>query len=174
MLLKGTRTRTAEQIAREIESVGGGLDSFGGNNSFGINAEVMSEDFDTGLGLVADVLLNPIFPAAPLEREREVQLAGIKSQRDQLLRSAGIAMRRALFGDTGYGLDTLGTEASVQQLTAAELQAFHREFAVPNNCVLAIFGDVRADAVKAAVEKAFGQWSRGRKRSAHLPAPAAP
>ena len=62
MLLKGTRTRSAEQIAREIESVGGSLDSFGGNNSFGVNAEVLSGDFDTGLDLVADVLLNPTFP----------------------------------------------------------------------------------------------------------------
>ena len=114
LLLKGTRTRSAEEIAREIESVGGSLDSFGGNNSFGVSAEVLSGDFATGLGLLADVLLNPAFPAAALEREREIQLAGIKAQKDQLLKTAGNNMRRALFGETGYGLDPLGTEESVQ------------------------------------------------------------
>src|SRR5258706_2260484 len=85
MLLKGTKTRDAEKIATEIESVGGGLDSYGGNNSFGVNAEVLSSDFATGLDLLADVLLNPTFPAGPLEREREVQIAGLSEQKDNLL-----------------------------------------------------------------------------------------
>ena len=169
MLLKGTKTRSAEEIAREIESVGGSLDSFGGNNSFGINAEVLSSDFNIGLQLVADVLLNPVFPAPALERERQIQLAGIKAQKDQLLRSAGINLRRALFGDTGYGLDSLGTESSVQQLQVADLQTFHQRLTVPNNCVLAIYGDVQADAVKAAVEKYFGNWKRGEEALAKLP-----
>ncbi len=169
LLLKGTATRTAEEIAREIESLGGSLDSFGGNNSFGVNAEVLREDFTTGLDLVSDVLLNPAFPATALERERQIQLAGIKAQRDQLLKSAGNGMRRALFGDAGYGLDTLGTEASVAQLTSAELKSFHKTFTVPNNCVLAIFGDVNALEVKAAVEKVFDKWPAGAKALAKLP-----
>ncbi|HEX3798488.1 MAG TPA: pitrilysin family protein [Verrucomicrobiae bacterium] len=169
LLLKGTKTRSAEQIALEIESLGGSLDSFGGNNSFGVHAEVLREDFNIGLDLVADVLLNPTFPEAALERERQIQLAGIRSQRDQLLKSAGIGMRRALFGDGGYGLDTLGTEASVSALTKAEVQGFHKKFTVPNNCVLAIFGDVKADDAKAAVEKVFGSWKTGEKALAQLP-----
>ncbi len=169
MLLKGTATRSAEQIAREIESVGGSLDSFGGNNTFGVTAEVLSTDFDTGLQLAADVLLNPAFPGPALERERQIQLAGIKAQRDHLLRSAGLNMRRALFGETGYGLDGQGSESSVQKLQTADLRAFHQQLAVPNNCVLAIYGDVQTDAVKAAVEKYFGSWKRGKDALARLP-----
>jgi len=169
MLLKGTKSRSAEEIAREIESVGGSLNSFGGNNSFGVNAEVLCGDFDTGLLLLSDVLLNSVFPAAALERERQIQISGIKAQRDQLLRSAGIAMRRTLFGEIGYGLDVLGTETSVQNLSSNELRAYHQRLAVPNNCVLAIYGDVKPDAVKAAVEKAFGQWQRGAEALAELP-----
>jgi zinc protease len=158
MLLKGTKTRDAEKIATEIESVGGHLDSYGGNNSFGVNAEVMSSDFTVGLDLLADVLLNPTFPADPLEREREVQIATIASQKDNLLKSASNAMRRTLFGNIGYGLDTLGTEESVTKLQAADLKAFHRKLVAPKNCVLAIFGDVKATDVKAAVEKVFTNW----------------
>ena len=161
LLLKGTKTRSAEQIAREIESVGGSLDSYGGNNSFGVNAEVLSSDFATGLGLVADVLLNPVFPAAALEREREITLSGIKAQKDDLLQSGSRAMRRAMFGDIGYGLTALGTERSVTNLQVADLRAFHQKLTVPNNCVLAIYGDVKATAVKAAVEKALGKWRIG-------------
>ncbi len=157
-LLKGTGRRTAVQIATEIESVGGGIDSYGGNNSFGVNAEVMSSDFKTGLDLVSDVLLNPIFPPGELERERDVQIAGIYAQRDDLLKSASLAMRRAMFGDRGYGLDPLGTERAVQKLQASDLKSFHQRLVTPDNCVLAIYGDVKADEVKDAVEKAFANW----------------
>jgi zinc protease len=78
-------------------------------------------------------------------------------------------MRRAMFGDAGYGLDGMGVETSVQGLQAAELQAFHKQLTVPNNCVLAIFGDVRAEAVRAAVEKVFGKWQAGKAALQRLP-----
>lgn len=158
LVIKGTNTRTAEQIAREIESVGGSLDSYGGNNSFGINAEVLSSDFATGLDLVADVILNPTFPAAQLEREREVQIAGIRSNKDDLLKSAFKAMRRELFGEVSYGLDSLGTEETLATLDSAIVTEFYRKLATPANCVLAIYGDVNTAETKAAVEKAFGSW----------------
>jgi zinc protease len=158
LLIKGTTTRNAEQIATEIESVGGHIDSYGGNNSFGINAEVLSEDFTTGLDLLADVILNPVFPADELEREKEIQIAGIRSRKDELLKSASLAMRRAMFGDTGYGLDSLGSEASTGKVSVADLKSFHQKLTVPNNCVLAVFGDVHTAELKAAIEKAFAGW----------------
>jgi zinc protease len=158
MLLKGTAKRSAEKIAVEIESVGGSIDSYGGNNSFGVNAEVMTGDFTVGLDLLADVLLNPSFPADALKREREVQIAGIDGQKDNLLKSASNAMRRALFGDQSYGLDLLGTEETVAKISVADVKAFHKKLVAPNNCVLAIYGAVKAREVKAAVEKAFAGW----------------
>jgi len=161
MFLKGTKRRSAEQIAREIESVGGSLDGYGGNNSFGANAEVLSSDFATGLDIISDVLLRPTFPAAELDREREVQLAQLRAQKDELLRSAGLAMRRALFGNAGYGLDSLGSEESLAKLTSTDLKAFHQRLTVPNNCVLAVFGDVNTGKVVAEVKKAFAGWRRG-------------
>jgi zinc protease len=158
MLIKGTQRRSAEKIATEIESVGGHLDSYGGNNSFGANAEILSSDFATGLDLLADVLLNPIFPAEELEREKEIQIAGIRARKDELLKSASLAMRRALFGENGYGLDSLGTEETLEKISVADLRSFHQKLTVPNNCVLAIYGDVKTAEVKAAVEKAFANW----------------
>ena len=158
MLLKGTESRTAEEIVTEIESLGGSIDSYSANNSIGLSAEVLSEDFTNGLGLLADVILHPVFPSNFLEREKEVQLASIKAQRDHLLYSASRAMRRALFGDRGYGLDVNGTEESVQAVQVANLKEFYRKIVAPDNCVLAVFGDVRGDDAKAAIEKHFKEW----------------
>jgi len=161
MLLKGTSQRSARDIATEIETVGGSIDSYGGNNSFGVNLETMSSDFATGLDLLADVLLDPVFPADALEREREVQIADICADKDNLLKSASLAMRRTLFGNIGYGLDSTGREEAVANLKAASLKSFHKKLATPNNCVLAIYGDVQTAEVKSAVEKHFGHWKSG-------------
>ncbi|MBW8864083.1 MAG: insulinase family protein, partial [Verrucomicrobia bacterium] len=87
-----------------------------------------------------------------------VQLAGIQARRDDLLKSASLAMRRGLFGPASFGLDPIGTEASVAKVSVADLKKFHGQFTVPNNCVLAVFGDVKAAEVKAAIEKAFAGW----------------
>jgi zinc protease len=163
LLLKGTSTRNAEAIANEIESLGGSIESYSGNNSFGVNAEVLSTDFTTGLDLVADVILRPKFPEGALERERQIQLAGIRAQKDELLPTASKMMRRGMFGDIGYGLHTNGTEKSVQSIDVSDLKRFHEGFMRPNNCVLAVFGDVKAEAVRAAVDKHFGAWAKGGK-----------
>ncbi len=169
MLMQGTARRSAEQIAIEIESVGGSIDSFGGNNSFGVSVEVLSSDFDTGMDVFADVMLRPSFPGDPFEVERRVQLESIREQRDHLLHSCSRAMRRALFGTTTYGLDSSGTETSVAALNTKDLQEFHKRFAVPNNCVLAIFGDITVDHVKDAVTKTFGDWKKNDSLPTEIP-----
>ena len=164
MWLQGTTRRSAEQIALEMESVGGSIDSFGGNNSFGLTLEVLSGDLQTGLDVFADVLLHPSFPAEPFERERRIQLEFIRAQRDQLLQSCGQAMRRALFGAAGYGLDCAGTQESVQAASLPGLAAFHKRLVVPNNCVLAVFGDIRAAQARAAIRKFLGRWEKAAPR----------
>jgi len=159
MLVKGTLRRSAEEIAATIENVGGSLEPYAGNNCFGVSAEVLAEDFHVGLELMTDVLRNPAWPAAALERERQIQLAGIKGQRDQLLQCAFKSLRRQLFGDAGYGLDALGTESTVRGFTAGDLVRLHRQLVTPGNGVLAIFGDVQTAAVRTAVASAWGDWS---------------
>ena len=158
MLLKGTPSRTAEQIANEIEALGGHIGSFGGNNSFGLSLELLSSDWAKGVEVLADLLLHSNFPANELERERQIQLAGIKAQKDHLLSSANTLMRRRFFGEGGYGLDPLGTEESVGSLRREDLSIFLRSWAVPSNAVLAIFGDIDPAAAREAIEQALGRW----------------
>ena len=161
MLLQGTRSRSAEQIATEIESVGGSIDTFGGNNSFGLSAEVLSSDFKTGFDIFSDVLLHPSFSGAGFAREQGIQLEQIREKRDHLLQSCNQAMRKALFGGQGYGLDPMGTEKSVATLQTADAAEFYHRLAVPENCVLAVFGDVTTSNIKKAVQQAFGKWKKG-------------
>lgn len=174
MLLQGTPTRSAEQMANEIESVGGHLDTYSANNSFGVSAEVLSEDLDTGLDMVSDVILRPAFPEGPFERERQIQLAHIRAEKDELLPSAFRLMRRSLFQGRGYGLHAIGTEESVKGLGVDDLRAMHGQLVVPNNCVLAIYGDVEAGHVKAEIEKYFGAWKAGTPVLESPQAPEAP
>lgn len=158
LLLKGTRTRSAEELARAIESVGGYLDSYGGNNSFGVSAEVLQDDLPLALELLTDVLRHPAFPQPALELEREVLLSKVRARKDDLLARAFLAMRRALFGPRGYGLDILGSETSLPQLDVARVRAFHDRWTVPNNCVLAIFGDIDPEKTARLVESRLGPW----------------
>lgn len=166
LMMKGTKTRTAEQLATEIESVGGSLDTYSGNNSLGVTAEVLREDFALGLELLTEVLLRPSFPKAELEREREIQLGNLRHQRDELLQSCFKLMKRTLFGDTGYGLDSLGTEATVKAMQVADLAALHQQLVTPDNCVLAIYGAVDTKRVVAEVKRAFAKWKSGAQPSA--------
>ena len=161
LLVKGTANRTGQQIAEQIESVGGGIDAYGGNNSFGVSVELLSGDVPLGLELLSDVLLHPSFPAEALERQRVVQHAALKAQQDKLLQGTFRLMREKLFGPHGYGLDSLGSEESLDQLSAEELSVFHHRLTVPNNSVLSIFGDVDTESIRAEVERTFGLWPAG-------------
>ena len=159
MLLKGTSRRSAQELVTQIESMGGSIDCYSANNSFGLTAEVLAADLLPAFEIFSDALLHPAFPAPHFAREREVQLAGIREQKDHLLQSAAQTMRREMFGPAGYGLDASGSEKSVAALQISDLVALHRALAVPANSVLAIFGDLDPKAVRLAVSSKLGSWS---------------
>jgi len=156
MLLEGTTTRTAEQIAETMESAGGHISYVAGNNSFDIAAESLSGDFDRTLDVLAEVLQNPTFPDTLLARERAVQVAEFKQEQDQILRKGQQALRETLFARHPYRLNILGKPETVANLTRADLVDFHRRYVVPNNMVLAVFGNVKADEVLQKVQAKFG------------------
>jgi len=162
LLLKGTKSRSAEQIAGEIESGGGSIGASGGNNSFSVSVEVLNADFNKALGVLSDVWLHPAFPEAAVAREKQIQLGAIKSEKEQPTSMASKLLRRTLFGAHPYHMTSNGTEASVARLTRAGLAAHHDRLVVPANMVLAVCGDVKADDVRKAVEKQFGKLKPGR------------
>jgi zinc protease len=156
MLLKGTRTRTADQIAETMESVGGEISYSAGNNSFGVSAQSLTEDFDRTLDLAADVLQNPTFPDDMLARERAVQVAEFKAEQDQILRKGLQALRESLYTRHPYRLNLLGSPETLAKLNRADLVEFQRRYIVPNNMVVTVFGDIKANDVRRKVEAKFG------------------
>ena len=160
-LLKGTKTRTAEQIANEIEAIGGSISSDAGNNSMSVGVHVMKPDMKTGLGLLADVLLNATFPENAIARERQVQIAGIKREEEQLTTVARNILRQALFTDHPYALRANGSPESVQRLSQKDLVAFRDKYLVAKNGVIAVFGNVNAAEVKQLVEQTLGKMKPG-------------
>jgi zinc protease len=161
VLLKGTKTRTAEQIANEIEAVGGSISSDAGNNSFSVLVDVMKPDVKLGVDLLSDVLLNATFPEKALAREKEIQIAAIQQEEEQLTSVARNIMRQALFPQHPYALRSSGSLESVQHLTQKDLLEFRDRYVVAKNGVIYVFGDVKASEVKQLVEQTLGKMKPG-------------
>jgi zinc protease len=161
VLLKGTKTRTAEQIANQIEAVGGSMSSDAGNNSFNVSLDVTKPDVKLGVELLSDVLLNATMPEKAIAREKEIQIAAIQQEEEQLTSVARNIMRQALFPQHPYALRTNGSVESVQRLTQKDLLEFRDRYVVAKNGVIFVFGDVKAAEVKQLFEKALGGMKPG-------------
>jgi zinc protease len=170
-LLKGTKTRTAEQIADTIEAVGGSIGSDAGNNSFSVAIDVTQPDLQLGVEILADVLLNATMPEPAVERERQVQLAGIKEDEEHLTTVARNILRDALFRDHPYALRGKGSADSVAALTRKQLLAFRDRYLVARNGVISVFGNVKAAEVRELFEKALGEMKPGKMALADAPKP---
>jgi zinc protease len=172
VLLKGTKTRTAEEIADTIEAVGGSIGSDAGNNSFSVAVDVTQPDLRLGIEILADVLLNATMPEAALERERQVQLAGIKEDEEQLTTVARNILREALFRDHPYALRGKGSAESVANLQRKDLLAFRDRHLVARNGVISVFGNVKATEVRALFETVLGEMKPGELALTGAPQPA--
>jgi zinc protease len=161
VLLKGTKTRTAEQIADQIEAVGGSISSDAGNNSIGVALHVTKPDLKLGVDLFSDVLLNATMPEKAVAREKEIQMAGIKQEDEQMTTVARNILRQALFDHHPYALRTNGSVESVQRLTQRDLLQFRDKYLVAKNGVISVFGDVKAAEVKQLFEQALGGMNPG-------------
>jgi len=171
-LLKGTKSRNAEQIAEQIENTGGSISSDSGNNSFGVSVDVMQPDVAKGLEILADVLINPVFPEREVNLEKQAMLAGIKAEDEQPTAVGRNLVREHLFGSHPYALRNAGAAESVSSLASGQLRAFQKDFVTANNGVISVFGDVKAGEVKALVEKYFTAMPPGRLAFENPPVPA--
>src|SRR5215470_11587583 len=161
VMLKGTKTRTAEQIANQIEAVGGSIASDAGNNSFNVSVGVTKPDLKLGVELLADVLLNATMPEKAIAREKEIQIAAIQLEEEQLTNVARNIMRQALFPQHPYALRSNGSVESVERLTQKDLLEFRDRYLVAKNGVIFVFGDVQAMEVKQLVEQMLVKMKPG-------------
>ncbi len=172
LMLKGTARRTAEEIAKEIESVGGSIENWSGHSSFGFSVEVLKEDFELGLDILSDVVLNPVFPAKALELERGMILADIRAEKDHMLSYTLKRMRTELFGPVSFGLSSSGGEECIRTVTQADVKAHWSRLVRPDNAVLSIFGDIEEEeAILKALQEKWLNWEpNGKNRFPESPA----
>ncbi len=141
LLAKDTARRSAGEVARAIEEVGGTFTDFSGNNSFGLAAEVLPGDAGLALGLIADAMLRPAFRPARLEIEREAALAALKESLDDVVTVGRKKMREKFFGAHPFAIESGGDEPGLKAMSVADLRALHGRLAVAGNAVLAVAGD---------------------------------
>ena len=165
ILTKGTTTRSAQQIADEMDSMGASFGVSCGNNTTLSSGSCLSPDLDIMLEILADSFANPLLPEDSLERERKAMIAGLQEQANDPLSVAFKRLRPSLFGEDGYGLSSSGTEDSLAQLDRDILVAHHQKYFTAKNSVIAIFGDVESELALELVNKHFGSLPCGERFS---------
>jgi zinc protease len=164
MLTRGTTERSAADIALTVESWAGTLEGFSGRNSFGISAKFLTKDLYPGLALLADVVLNPIFPQSELGKAREDILAAIRAKKDNPLPQVFDLFYKTLFKHHPYGHPLTGTEKTIQSVTRADLVKWHRAFATSSHFVLAVVGDINKDEVIPYINTLFHKMNPAPKQ----------
>ena len=160
LLDQGTTTRTAEEIADTIDSIGGIIGVGAGVDLSFASIIVMKDSFELAMTLVADIVRRPALAAEEIERQRQQLRSGLTVSNDDPGYVAGIVFSRLVYGLHPYGRPLNGTAESVRAITRDDLRAFHETYFAPNNSVLAVVGDVTAEEAFEAAERAFGDWPR--------------
>ena len=160
LLDQGTATRSAQEIAEQIDFIGGSLGTGAGEDVTFANTVVMKDAFAFGMELLYDVVHTPTFAPEEIDRQKEQALSALQvSARDPDSIADGV-FSRLVYGFHPYGLPGEGTAETLASITRDDLLAFHRQYFVPNNMVVAIVGDVTSAEAFSTVEKVFGGWSR--------------
>lgn len=164
LLDRGTRTRTSNQIAEELEGAGAELSAGTGWESVGINGKALSGDTELLVRNMADILRNADFPTKEVEKMREQMLAGIAYTRDKPSENARRTFYRTVLpAGHPYRLASFEEEdAGLQAVTRDDLAAFYRARYTPDTLIISLVGDVKTADVRALVERYFGDWQAKR------------
>lgn len=158
LLRKGTKTRSADQIAAELDFIGGQLGAGAGADQTSGSAEFLKKDLAKGLDLLADVLLNPTFPAEEFTKLQRQQVDGIRSAKDRAQSVLGNYFNAYLFGSHPYARPTDGDEKSLAAITRDDVVQFYQARYAPAHALLAVVGDFSAPEMEKLIADKFGAW----------------
>jgi zinc protease len=171
LLTQGTQKRTANDISREIDFIGGSLSVSGGDDFASADLRVLAKDVRTGFDLLADVLKHPVFDQKEIDRKVKETLASIRQSRDDPEVIASQAFSKAVFGAHPYGRTNDDIAAYLPKITREDIRGFYGRRYGPNNCIIAVVGDVTEQEVLALLRERFGGWKRAETGD---PSPATP
>ena len=173
MLDEGTKTRTSLQLADDVAQLGAMLATSSAMDYSNASVSVLKRNVPAAMKLLADVVLNPTFPAAEVERQRGQRLSQLIEERQQPGAVASKALAAALYGPKHpYGYSELGTEPATKAMSRDDMLAFWKANFVPNNAALVVAGAISAAELKALAEENFGQWQPGKPGTVALGTPA--
>jgi zinc protease len=169
LLLNGTKSRTSAKIAEELDFMGAHLSAAGGDDFATVSLTLLKKDLGPALDLFKDILLNPTFPVAEMQRKVSQFKAALVSDEDEPMVVASRAFAKRLYGSFPYAHPVRGTLQGLSAITRADLVEFHRKYYRPNNAVLSVVGDLSPDEARQWVTKTFGGWEAAPIPPAKLP-----
>ena len=169
MLDDGTASRSAADIANQLQSIGANIDAGSGWDSTTVSLQTLTKNLEKGLEIYADVIRHPSFPANELESLRGRLLVGLRQQRANPNAISNVVYNKVLYGDHAYG--RTNTEATVKAITRDDITAYYGSTYQPGNATLIVVGSFDKAALKGQVEKAFGSWKGGNGSAKDLGVP---
>ena len=169
MVFKGTRTRTAEQIARSMDSIGGHLDAFTAKECVSFSAVVLDQHFTQALDVISDLVLHPLFDSDDIRKERSVVLEEIKSEEDNPEYLLHELFTQKFWKDHPLGRPILGTRQTVGALDRLAIQSHFERSYLPNNMVIAVAGHLRHQRVRDQIWSRFQDLRPQKHRPAQRP-----
>jgi zinc protease len=175
LLREGTKQRTSREIAEQLATLGASLGAGASPSSGETNISItgLSENADATLTLAADVIRNPAFPQAEVNKFKSRFLSQLQYQRSIPNFLAQEQFMRAVYGEHP-GSYVVPPENVLKALTSADLAGYHAAHYKPNNVTLIAHGDVTLKELLAKLERAFGTWPKGDAGTVSLPALSAP
>lgn len=169
LLDEGTRTRSSAEIAEAIDFIGGSLSTSGGDDYSTVSVRILKKDLNRGLELLADVLMNPVFLQAELDRKRGEIIGTILAEQDDPEIVAEKAFNDLIFSPHPYHRPVKGLESTLPAVTQADLIEFHERYYRPNSTLMAIVGDITEQEISDLVGKYFGAWEPKKTKPPVIP-----
>ena len=155
----GTTSKTGDQLDEELESIAASVETGIGLNSGSASMSVLKQDLDTGLTILADVLMNPAFREDKIQLAKMQQRSMISRRNDNVGAIAGREFQKLIYGPASvYARQE--EYATIDAITRDDLVAFHKKFYGPNNVMLAVWGDFNTKQMIEKIEKVFEGWQK--------------
>lgn len=163
MLFKGTTTRSAEDIARVVDSVGGHLDAFTSKELVSYNTKVLDEHLPIAWDILSDLILNPIFDAPELEKEKGVIIEELKMELDNPEYLVHELFTKHIWKGHGLAQPIIGVKPTILAFNRDMLIDYHQRIYTPANIVVTAAGNLEHSRIVAMVETSFAARPAGKK-----------
>ena len=169
MVFKGTERRSAESIAREMDSIGGMLDAFTSKEQICFNAKVLDDHLPIAFDIISDLCLRPRFDSEDVAKERQVVLEEIKMDLDNPESLLHEIFTRGFWPEHPLGRPILGTPDTVKKFSREALQERFREWFAPDHLLVTAAGNVSHEKVLELVQREFGHLKAVGELQRHEP-----